>query len=399
MLVFFFQLCVIANNVLGTVPQFFVISKVTMLVFFGAVLLKILQKGKIRVAQILLLPILFTLYCAATILWARNPSAAFSQMVTQVQLFLLLVFTFWAMNDGVTVRDYLQAMYISGFGLMILALYQYGGITQYINAMLKGERMGGEIVNQNTFGMVFGNAALCAAYYMILKGKRWHILSFAAFSFFALSSASRKAMLMIVMGVVAIAVLHFGIRRIYKAMLLIMACGVVLLMALNLPFFGEIGERVENFISGKKDQSDIYRNEMIVFGLEMFKERPIHGYGIANYAQLHYLKTYSHNNYIELMVSGGVIALVGYYLMLLIPAVQLLLSKKKGEKLEPLHLMLWVWLAVEMVFGVALVQLYRKDSWLLMGVLMGESVRALHKKPELQVRLNEAGQNAKENTA
>lgn len=378
--VFFFQLCVIANNVLGTDERLYMVAKVATLAFFGVVALRILQKGKIRLNQVLILPTLMTVYCAATILWAYSPSTALSQMVTQVQLFLLLIFTFWSMNDGVTVLDYLNAVYISGIGMVLLALTRYGGISQYTQAMIDGERMGGEVTNLNTFGMVFGNAALCAAYYMVLKKKPWHILSFAVFAFFALSSASRKSMLMIVVGVVAIAVLHYGIRRIYKTLIWAVVVLVLAYVVLQLPYFSEVGERIQNLLSGKQDASDIERNRMVEFGLELFKERPLHGYGLRNFAKLYYLNTYSHNNYVELLVSGGIVALVLYYLMLLLPAVGLLLHRNKDEKLNPLHLMIWVWLMVEMVFGVAMVQVYNKNSWLLIGVLMAEAARTTGRK-------------------
>ena len=388
-MVFFFQLCVVANNVLGTDESLYMIAKIATLAFFAVVTLRILQKGKLRFNQILLLPLALTVYCVATILWAYSPSTALSQMITQVQLLLLLLFTFWAMNDGVTVLDYLNAVYMSGIGMVIFALARYGGISQYTQAMIDGQRMGGQITNLNTFGMVFGNAALCAAYYMVLRKQRWHVVTFAIFSFFALSSASRKSMLMIVVGVVAIAVLHYGMRRIYRTLLWAVVVLVAAYFALKLPYFSEVAERIQNLFSGEQDASDIERNRMVEFGLELFKERPIHGYGMNNFSRLYYLNTYSHNNYIELLVSGGVVAFVLYYLMLLLPAFGLLLNRKKGEKLDPLHLMLWVWLMVEMAFGVAMVQVYNKNSWLLIGVLMTESVHAAARKPGLQEKNDE----------
>ena len=382
--VFCFQLCIVANNLFGTDEKLFMISKLATLLFFGVVILRILYKGKVQYHHILLLPILFTVYCTATILWAYQPNVALSRMVTQIQLLLLLIFTFWAMNDGVTVLDYLKAVYVSGFGMVIFALSRYGGITQYTDAMIAGERMGGEISNLNTYGMVFGNAALCAAYYMVLKGKKKHIFSFILFSFFALSSASRKSMLMIVIGVVVLAVVHYGFRRIYKTLLVAAAVALLASYALKLPYFSEINERIQNLLSGEKDASDIERERMIEYGMQLFRMRPLHGFGIGNFASLYYIDTYSHNNYVELLVSGGVIALVMYYLMLLVPVLGLWLSKKRGQKIPHLHLMLWVWVVVEMTFSVAMVQVYNKNSWLLIGVLMAEAVHAAHGKNTLQ---------------
>lgn len=395
--VFCFQLCVVANNLFSYDEQLFVVSKLATLLFFGVVLLRILQRGRIMYNHVLLLPIAFTAYCFATVLWAYQPNRALTQMVTQVQLLLLLLFTFWAMNDGVTLMDYLKALYVSGFGMLIFLVVRQGGIMQYINAMLAGERMGGAYANP--YGMVFGNAALCAAYYMILRGRKKHLISLLLFTFFALSSASRKAMLMIVIGVVAISVLHYGWNRIYRTLLAGIALVFVGYFILRLPYFSEIRERFLNLITGEQDMSDIERNQMVKLGLDLFQEKPVFGYGIGNYAALCFRETYSHNNYVELLVSGGVIALVMYYLMPLVPALGLLEGKRRNEKIEPLHLMLYTWLTVELVFGVAMVQLYNKNSWLLMGVLMAEAAHAPYKRRMLQEKQDEIIQKNQEGTA
>ena len=376
--VLLFQLCVIANNVFGMDEKLFMVSKVVMLLFFGVMLFRILYKGKVRYNHILLLPILFTIYCVATALWAYYPSEVMSQMVTQIQLFLLLLFTFWGMSDGITTTDYLNAVNASGFGMMVYMLVNAGGPVQYFNAMLSGERMGGGYANP--YGMVFGNAALSAAYYMILKGKKKHVFSIILFTFFALSSASRKAMLMVVVGIIAMVVMHYGWRRIYWTVLVAAALMLLLPYVLQLPYFGEIGERFANLLSGKQDGSDVERVRMMEYGWELFKEKPIQGYGLANFKRLYYYITYSHNNYIELLVSGGVVALVLYYLMHLVPIAGMLMGRRKGEKLPEMHLMLLVWLGVEWMFGIAMVQMYNKNSWLLIGVLMAESVQAVHSR-------------------
>ena len=195
---------------------------------------------------------------------------------------------------------------------------------------------------------------------------------------------------MVVLGVVAMAVMHYGLRRIYWTLLAATAVVIVLFYVMRLPYFGEIGERVTNLLSGEQDASDIERQQMIDLGIRLFKDKPIFGYGLDNYAALCFRETYSHHNYIELLVSGGVIALIMYYLIFLVPALGLLQARKKGQKMEPLHMILLVWLAVELLFGVAMVQLYNKNSWLLMGVLLSEAIHATYRKNTLQERRYEA---------
>lgn len=378
--VLFFQICVIANNLFGSDAQLYIISKILTLAFFCVVLLRILQKGKVQLNQILLVPLLVTAYCAATAFWAHDPDLVISQMVTQVQLLILLLFTFWAMNDGVTVLDYLKAVYVSGLGLALLAVLRYGGVEQYTDAMLSGERMGGDIANQNTFGIVFGNAALSTAYYFVVQKKRIHLLPFAVFVVFAFSSGSRKAMLMIIAGIIVIAVLHYGIRQIYRTLIVSAVVLVGAIILLQTPVFGVLAQRLTTMLRGEETASDRARQSMIEFGLELFRQRPIHGFGLDNFRALYIGRTYSHNNYIELLASGGIIALVLYYLMFLLPTGGLLLSRKKKEKLPAMHVMLLVWLVVELFFGVALVQFHLKNSWILAGMLMAEGAKASARK-------------------
>ena len=387
--VFFFQLCVIANNVVGHDKNLFVISKIIMLLFFGVVLLQVLQKGKVQYNHILLIPILFTVYCGASMFWAYEPNNVVSQMVTQVQLLLLMLFTFWAMHDGVTLLDYVKAVYLSGYGLIALVIVQQGGPIAYINKMLDGVRIGG--MYSNTFGMVFSSAALSATYYMILRNKKKHFWSFLLMSLFALSTGSRKAVVIIIAGVIGIALLHYGWRRLYKTILIIAGIVVLSIWILQMPYFKSISLRVTQMLQGETSASDFYRQEMIAYGWELIQEKPVFGYGLNNYTALYFRNEYAHNNYIEVWVGGGIVGLILYYLMLLIPVATLFLNRKKGEKLEPLQLIIIVFFIMEMACGIALVQLYRKNSWILIGVLMAAAAQK-QKKTMLQEKVNESGQ-------
>lgn len=383
-----FQLCVIANNIFGSDTQLFTISRMIMLLFFAVMVLTILfQGGKFRLGKNILLPIAFTIYSALSIIWAYSPNTATSQFVTQAQLFLLLVFTYLVMMDGAAIKDYLDAVYISGFGMIIFAMVKYGGLENYIEIMEEGERMGEEIANQNTYGMLFANASLCAAYYMLVKKKKLHIISIILFAFFALSSGSKKAMVLIIVGVMGIAAISFGIRRIYKTVIV----GAVILIAawyvLQLPIFETINTRLESFMSGELNMSDTKRMHMVDYGMELFKFRPAFGYGLDNFRVLYIERIYSHNNYVELLVSGGVVGLVLYYLMYLYPICTFLFGKNRKRILKNrLYLMLLMWLAVDLVFGTGMVQFYGKNAWILLGVALAvadKSYTDMQAEPEV----------------
>ena len=87
-----------------------------------------------------------------------------------------------------------------------------------------------------------------------------------------------------------------------------------------------VGERFETMLDGfsgeNTDASTGFRLQLIQWGLEWFKNRPILGYGNNCYAYLLGSTyntwagsegVYAHNNYIELMVDLGVFGLLIYY--------------------------------------------------------------------------------------
>ena len=318
-----------------------------------------------------MLPVLFTLYSMASVLWAYNPDVAWKQLMTQLQLALLLLFTYLIMLNGAQIKDYLDAIYIAGWSLAVFALVRYGGLSNFLEAMEDGARMGGEITNENTFGMVFSNATLAAAYYLVIHKQKKHIVSIAIFTFFALSSGSKKAALLIVVGILGIAIVHYGIKRLYKTLLIGAAVLVAAWFVLQLPVFETINKRLTSYFTGDLGKSDTARQNMIKFGLEMFKERPIFGYGLNNYRLFYPSGQYSHNNYIEVLVSGGVVGFLLYYSMYFLPLYTVFLGRHKNAiKQDKQYIMLLLWIGMDLVFGYGMVQIYRKSPHIMMGVLL-----------------------------
>ena len=367
-----FQLCVIANSVLSDDVKLYTVSKFIMLLFFLIMLISIfLSGGKARAGRRLMLPVLFTLYSMASVLWSYNPDVAWTQLMTQLQLALLLLFTYLIMLNGAQIKDYLDALYIAGWSLAIFALVRYGGLSNFLEVMEDGTRMGGEIANENTFGMVFSNATLAAAYYLVIHKQKKHIVSIAIFTFFALSSGSKKAALLIVVGILGIAIAHYGIKRLYKTLLIGAAVLVVAWLVLQLPIFATINKRLTSYFSGESNVSDDARANMIKFGLEMFKDKPIFGYGLNNYHLFYPSGQYSHNNYIEVLVSGGIVGLLLYYSMYLSPLYTIFLGRHKNIiKQDKQYLMILLWIGMDLIFGYGMVQMYRKSPHIVLGVVL-----------------------------
>lgn len=367
--IFLFQCAYIANVVLGSDPVLYSYSKVVMLAFWGSVLLYIATElhFQVKIGAGFLLPMAFTFFCAASCLWAVNKTHASFQMSTQWQLLLLFVFAYILLRHTKDIEPYFQAIYISGFGLLALTLYRYG-LSGFISQMMSGVRMGGKIGNQNDFGIAF-SMALIIAYYYLLKGKKKiHLVSIAIFLIFALSSGSKKALLMCIAGIIGLSLFYYGFHRIWKTILAVAVVAVVGYFLIQLPLFSVINERITSYFSGDLNVSDMNRMRFIEEGLLLIKERPVLGWGLANFAYVSGEGVYSHNNFVEVWVSTGIFGFLIYYSMYAISAwtaIRRLLNRKDPSLIVALILIL-----VSFVFGYGVVQYETKNTWILFAVMM-----------------------------
>lgn len=365
-----FQLCIIANAVFGEDKGAFVVSKVFMLLFFIGIAFKLLASGtRIVLGKSVILPFIFVFYEIISCVWAFNQEVAISQLITQLQLFILFFFSYMYIKKNGRLEDYYKAMYLSGIGLFFYSLYVYGGLSGFLAIMSTGHRMGDLIGNQNTYGLVFANAALVALYYFFFNNEKRHILLAVLFIFFGLSSGSKKVVFLLILGLFFLILSKYGVRKLFKT---IVYSSVSLLLGwilIYLPIFSTILERLESYLSVTGNTSDNIRADLIRFGLELFIENPFLGYGLNNYHLFHWSGVYSHNNYIEVLVSLGVIGFIVYYLIF-IKGLNTLIRKRKC--LKPIHFLLIFSILSSFIFGYGMVQFYSKGIWILMGVMLAE---------------------------
>ena len=102
--------------------------------------------------------------------------------------------------------------------------------------------------------------------------------------------------------------------------------------------YNVIGSRYEVLIEGllfgeiEAGTSFYYRNKMALQGLRWFAEKPVFGYGLDAYSLLSPYKTYSHNNFIEMLVNTGIVGFLLYYCAIFV----LLIRANKKRKMDDL---------------------------------------------------------------
>jgi len=117
----------------------------------------------------------------------------------------------------------------------------------------------------------------------------------------------------------------------------------------------------------KHDASLTNRLSMIDVGLSLWEKSPIFGYGLNQFASLSEFDTYAHNNFIELAVSGGVIAMILYYSM------HFAILRNAMRQPQGFRLRLIVFISAIFVMDAALVSFYSKEVMCVLGVLLAVS--------------------------
>ena len=363
-----FEICLIAINVIGLDAKLYIVANGTLVLYFIYVAYTCAKRNwKIRVGRGLLFALLTFGYMALSCAWAYSQSTASDQLKSQIYMIILLfaVYETCVLYPELVV-NYVHAIYASSYLMILYALYAYGGIGGFLSTFYSLGRMGGIVNGENGFGMLFAEGSIAAFYYLIYKGRKQAIAGALLFPLFSMTSGSRKAILFIILGIVVLLFARYGFKRVYKSIL----GGAVLLLALyyaiKLPIFGTLSRRIDQLFLGT-NTGDIKRELYIQSGLGLIHGwRGILGYGLDNFKIASGQGVYSHNNYIEALVSFGFVGTIVYYLMYLRGIIGVYRLARRKDIYVPVLIIFGLFIAME--YGM--VTMYTKEIWILLGIAL-----------------------------
>ena len=300
------------------------ISVLTILVLAAVVL----GKRKIKLNFFVYWAILFYVFTVASALWSVNPAKCISPILTLSLIFVVGILMALVFDSKEELKSLL---FINFLALLFCAVY----ILIAVDPEAIGEtRIGlgsvGDMWNANDIGLKMCVGLGIALYFFYETDKNYKRLLYLATCFIfiaiALLTGSRKALIMIY-GIVIIFILikSRGLNRVYAILFIVVfSVGLYFLIMNYEPLYNVMGKRVEDMISGlfgggTDDGSFNDRARFIEYGLRWFGNRPLLGYGIGNFSELSAAQfgemydTYAHNNFIEILVSGGIVGFVIYY--------------------------------------------------------------------------------------
>ncbi|MCR2823819.1 O-antigen ligase family protein [Lederbergia panacisoli] len=303
-------------------PLLYNFSKLLFIVLAFFTFLYLLKK-EIKITPFYISFFFILLWFCGSLLWAADFNSGLKRSLTLINLFIMNVLIYEILYTKKHVDTAIKYIIYGGV-LMCFVAFLMTGPQGILIAITKGVRLGGEISQENVFGFYAAVTAVLCIFYAYIYKKRMYILLAFIPIFFSMMSGSKKAFLIIIVGVLLINYFNSEGKKFGKQLIglfLIIGVGYI---AFYIPAFNIVTSRITEFWiytfgdSSTIDKSTFYRQVMIEGGLELFKNNPIVGYGISNYGYYFqrltgYNFSYAHNNYIEILVNNGIIGFLLYY--------------------------------------------------------------------------------------
>lgn len=320
-----------ASFIVFNVSKYSFISVVILsgILFLNQIAIDFLQKNKIITLVLLTMQkrmLLFTSFCFISALWASNVGAAFQDGISILANIICVSIVYNCYQNDESIERLVKAVMFGGF-LVSIYIVSYYGIINFIANANSSIRLTREVGNANAIGFIMSISLVIFVYDFFKNGLSMNIiLSLLSLIILAISQ-SRTALLTFGVGFILVIVnlRNNDLKSILKALFLISAILVLIwLLVTKTVILGGINARMVDLflaISGKSIAEGSFSERMtyITGGISSFIKHPILGIGIGNsYTVTQSLlgyTTYLHNNFIELLVCGGLIGFLLYYSM------------------------------------------------------------------------------------
>ncbi len=354
------------------------ILAVTMSVFYGG-------KLTIPLSLFQLYIFLFPIYCLITSFFAYSPSLSRMRSIDLLEMSVVyLVFSMAWEEQKDDIDSLLAVIMIANYITVVYALLS-NGLDRYLSLMESNERIDNGSINANTLGMTCAYAIIIHIYFIHRKKYLWFIPLLFLAGLSLLISQSRKAIIMIVIGLIIISVTYnFDPRKpfssFFRVLIILVALSMLFVTVVQLPVFDGFRGRLENMITGffgeeTKEGSFNTRMRMKDIGWEIFFEHPIIGIGLDNAGLIcgpyyHMSYFYLHDNYIEILADTGVVGFGLYYFIYAVILIRMIRYRSLSNKEYGICLAI---LAIHLMMDYGCITWMDKYDWFFLFVLWMES--------------------------
>ena len=262
----------------GDSSSMYVVSNGVFAVLLGLISIYVLKASpNIPTKVFIFLP--FCLFCFTSIIWSYRSGASQTRALTILSLNILFVALAVYILKTESAQAYINGLAICGIMLLVYVVRVYG-ISGLSSAIQEGERVGGEIVNENTLAIFLSISVVVLLYNFYKKRKVFYLLLLLPVVLIVALTGSKKGLLDLVVGFVLVSLLmqkdSEGVKKYLKILLMIAIGCVLFYFAWNLPIFAVVRDRFElmfSFLGGSSSRIDYSTQErqiMIEYGLKQF---------------------------------------------------------------------------------------------------------------------------------
>ncbi len=324
--------------------------------------------------------LLFVIYVLLSTFWVETDIGVNSFLMTFVQLFGFYLVVRMNIQDETDFKNVLLAVFV-GTTIMCLYVLFFYGIGEIIARISVGRRIGQEINQSNGMGIYCTILNAISLYYIMYEKKYWCTAVLAMSCLVMLGAGSRKSFLLMALTILLLFMFKSNtgkaVRFIAVGIILILAVYMVLEIASSGDnyFFFRIAQLFEIFQDNQanlRDDSLLSRSDMIKYGMELWSQNPIFGYGPVQYEHfyslIYGLRRPPHSTFIQVLVGFGSIGFVLYYGIYVYVVKKLIPMLKKRSKYSALVFTLIV---VFLVNDIGANMLYSKYQYLFFGIFAG----------------------------
>lgn len=373
---FWDHVCIFAAALyLGTIMLFsysldtLYLANLAFLFLFGCVIVKVVLSKKVPYSKYYHLLLVYFAYMFVSTFWAFDVDVHIEKITTIVQITILSLCYFIIFANKDHVRKFIVIFIVAGYIMCLYSLNYYGGIRVFLSLM-SSTRLGSEINQANVFGYLAALTVVFSFYEAFYNGHKYHYALLILPLLMSFSSGSRKAFLVVAMGLVMLTYLKDRTADFKKtAFYLILFVGAFY-FAMQLPIFSVVTERFDALLNifsetEKVDSSTALREKYIAQGWAYIIQKPFFGYGMAAFGELTQTGVYSHSNYIEVLVNGGIFGLLSVYMFKIYLMIRYIPRVLAYNHLTILFASL---LAISIIYEVGAVTYYSKFQAIFLGI-------------------------------
>lgn len=336
-------------------PTLNLISKALFLITIGFFCFHLLVNPRINKGKIYIFFALYASYSLCSCFWSVDFNVAINRNLTLFQILVMVFMIYNLVENTQELENVFQSIFFGTMVMCLQTIMKYG-LGNIFDMMLNGIRIGSDINQENAFGYYCVVAFLIAVYNGLYKKKRYFFALAIVPFIFSFASGSRKSILVIIAATALVFALKNGKVQISKIFVCLAICIAVFGIAYNIealqPLFKRFTAMLDTFESVDKtgDNSIAVRMDMIKYGLRLFKNRFLFGYGTEQYIVMYKIDygimRPSHNNYIQSLVSFGIIGTILFYSMYVYI---LKIALKRVKKNDNMAVLIIIIVAVELI--------------------------------------------------